>query len=312
MCGLFGLVDYHNRLNRMEKNRVLSVLSQESEARGIDATGIAYNSAGRLVIYKRPVRGSEMQYRVPGGAKVVMGHTRLTTQGEAKRNSNNHPFRGSIGGRQFALAHNGVIRNELDLRQTKQLPPTRVKTDSYVALQLLEQQRALNLDSLRSMAEQVEGSFSFTVLDDADRLYLVKGNSPLHVLHFTVQDFYLYASTATILTNAVFLLGLLHVKSSQIPIESGEILRIDQSGRAYEQFDDSHLYRSAFGSFPYAGLWGSGPWSWKPRTDSDDSYLSEIKSVANAFGVTPEEIDQLVGCGIGLDEIEEMLYQHWF
>ena len=42
---------------------------------------------------------------------------------------------------------------------------TSVETDSYVAVQLLEQQKTLDFDSLQAMAEKVEGSFVFTVLD---------------------------------------------------------------------------------------------------------------------------------------------------
>lgn len=51
-----------------------------------------------------------------------------------------------------------------------------------VAVQLLEQNRALDLNSLKEMAEQVEGSFAFTVMDVQNNLYFVKGRqSPLHL-----------------------------------------------------------------------------------------------------------------------------------
>ena len=36
-----------------------------------------------------------MRWRIPDDVNVVMGHTRLTTQGNAKHNYNNHPFYGS-------------------------------------------------------------------------------------------------------------------------------------------------------------------------------------------------------------------------
>ena len=36
---------------------------------------------------------------------------------------------------------------------------TSVETDSYVAVQLLEKNKTLDFDSLKSMAEAVEGSF---------------------------------------------------------------------------------------------------------------------------------------------------------
>ena len=70
-----------------------------------------------------------------------MGHTRAATQGSAKDNFNNHPFPGYAGG-SFALAHNGVLFNDIFLQRS--LPVTKVKTDSYVAVQLLQQSGKVN------------------------------------------------------------------------------------------------------------------------------------------------------------------------
>ena len=56
-------------------------------------------------------------------------------------------------------------RNDRLLQRSKNLPKTHIVTDSYVAVQLLEKQNALNFNSLRKVAEQVQGTFVFTVLD---------------------------------------------------------------------------------------------------------------------------------------------------
>lgn len=182
MCCLFGMLDYGHQLSAREKNRLLAVLSTQCEVRGTDATGIAYNSGGGLHIYKRPLPAHRMRFRIPGGVNAVMGHTRLTTQGSEKRNRNNHPFYGNAGGTAFALAHNGVLQNDVELRWRNGLPRTRIQTDSYIAVQLIEQKRALHLNSLKDMAEQVEGTFSFTVLDERDNLYFIKGGqSAVHL-----------------------------------------------------------------------------------------------------------------------------------
>ena len=92
-----------------------------------------------------------------------MGHTRMTTQGNEANNKNNHPFTSHT--LNFALAHNGVLYNDRDLRRKLSLPQTPIETDSYIAVQLIEQQKAINFNSLRYMAEKVEGSFVFTLLD---------------------------------------------------------------------------------------------------------------------------------------------------
>lgn len=98
MCCLFGLIDYKHRLSGRQKTRIVSVLATESEARGTDAAGLAYNSGGKLQIYKRPGPAHKLSIFLPQDAHAIIGHTRLATQGKAERNRNNHPFSGRAGG----------------------------------------------------------------------------------------------------------------------------------------------------------------------------------------------------------------------
>ena len=142
MCCLYGMMDYKKKLTSCQKTHIISVLSAFCEARGTDATGIAYQTCGRLHIYKRPVAAHRMRFRIPERANLIMGHTRMTTQGSAKRNYNNHPFRGRIRNNDFALAHNGVLQNDVSLRKKNHLPKSKIQTDSYVAVQLLEQRQS--------------------------------------------------------------------------------------------------------------------------------------------------------------------------
>ena len=99
-----------------------------------------------------------------------MGHTRMTTQGAASKNYNNHPFSGRAGRQSFALAHNGVLYNDMELRHTRHLPSTKIETDSYVTVQLLEKSGKLCPDTLARMAEALDGSFTITVLDAQNSL----------------------------------------------------------------------------------------------------------------------------------------------
>ena len=142
MCCLFGIMDYKHSLNREQMNHILNVLATACEARGTDATGIAYNSNSRLSIYKKPVPAHKLHIRVPDGVTAVMGNTRMTTQGSERLNYNNHPFYGNADV-PFALAHNGVICNDNIIRRKENLPSTHVKTDSYIAVQLIERKGRL-------------------------------------------------------------------------------------------------------------------------------------------------------------------------
>lgn len=303
MCCLFGLIDYHRSLSTRQKNHILSVLAASCEARGTDATGIAYHSKGRLRIYKRPVPAHLLPLSLPEDAHVVMGHTRMTTQGDARKNFNNHPFCGSSDIGPFALAHNGVIYNDDRLRDPHKLKTPKIETDSFVAVQLLEQKRTLNFSSLRYMAEQVEGSFTFTVLDAKDSLYIIKGDNPMCLYHYPRLGIYLYASTQEILNHALAQLALPWGMPKQVQVDCGEILRIDRFGIiTRDKFDDSKLFRHRYSMYWWP-FYSTGAFH-----NSSNDYLEEIKSVASAFGYTPEEIDTLAAEGFTPEELEDFLY----
>ncbi|RHS33715.1 hypothetical protein DWV52_06325 [Ruminococcaceae bacterium AF10-16] len=302
MCCLFGFIDYAGALSVRQKNRLIRELSIAAEARGTDAAGIAYNTSHGLQIYKRPLAAYRLHLRIPAEAHVIMGHTRMATQGSAKRNYNNHPFFGHVKGESFALAHNGTIWNDLELRRTKHLPRTKVQTDSFIAVQLLEQQKALDFSSLRYTAEAVDGSFSFTVLSERDDLYLIKGDNPLTIVHFPKVGVYVYASTAEILNKALARCGNWLGRGEKVDITMGDIVKIDSNGRITRgTFDASKLYRSSW------GYWDTPLYPKVPH--SEEEHLALLKSVAKSFGFTGEMVDRLLEQGFSTDDIEELLYE---
>lgn len=283
MCALFGLVDYGNKFSARQKNKIISVLSEECEIRGTDATGIAYNSNGRLHIFKRAVPAHKMMYKLPENVNIIMGHTRMTTQGSEEFNYNNHPFFGNANGVNFALAHNGVLSNDKILRRTENLPDTHIQTDSYVAIQLIEKANILSSESLKNMAEKTEGSFCYTVLSNRNELYFVKGSNPIALYKF--DGFYLYASTEEILKNALQKLNL--SKYSRVNINCGDILKLDSYGAieiGHFDFQDDFYGRYYIGS--------------------DESYLEELAFV---YGIKPEDISTLFDLGYDMFDIEEIL-----
>ena len=73
MCCLFGMIDYGYNFSGKQKSRILAILAKECEARGTDATGIAYNHVGRQKIYKRPLPARRRRFRIPNGISVIMG-----------------------------------------------------------------------------------------------------------------------------------------------------------------------------------------------------------------------------------------------
>lgn len=305
MCCLFGLIDYRRMLTVRQRNQIISALAASCEVRGTDATGIAYHSGGRLRIFKRPLPGHLMRFSIPRDAHVIMGHTRMATQGSAGKNYNNHPFRGTVDTGAFALAHNGVLCNDRALRSRLGLSRTKIETDSYVGVQLIERTGTLDFTSLRDMAEQLEGSFTITVLDAEDQLYIVKGDNPLCLYHFPAQGLYLYASTSSILTQAIQKIRAWLGEPEEVRTACGDLLRIGRDGKiAKSLFDDRNLFTPQFPSFMTERPFHLPLRRPKPGR----THLDELRYVAMAFGYAPEDVDRLAARGFTPDELEELFY----
>ena len=303
MCCLFGILDYGGKLSRKEKTKLLSVLSVACEERGTDATGIAYNSGDSLRIYKRPLPAHLLWFKIYEDTRAVMGHTRMTTQGSERFNANNHPFAGQAGDTTFGLAHNGVLSNDKRLRRQYALPATKIETDSYIAVQLLEASGELSFASLADMAEKLEGSFTITVMTDRDELYFIKGDNPMCIYHYEKLGFYIYASTEPILKSALKQLNMKLGKPTKVKLDCGEILKIDAAGNMSRgQFDDSKIFMG----YSHWPRYYSRPAVWEPVQDSQASYIDDLKSVATYYGIWPEDIDEMLADGVTPEEIEEL------
>ena len=306
MCCLFGLIDYKRTLTGKQKNKFISILSEECEARGTDAAGVAYNRGGILYVYKRPLPAHKLKFNIPSESQVVMGHTRMTTQGNEKYNFNNHPFVGHTENGKFALAHNGVLHNDALLRKTLNLSKTYIQTDSYIAVQLIEQKRTLNMSSLKYMAEQVEGSFSFTVLDSMDNVYFVKGDNPLCIYRYSKTGIIVYASTEEILKKAVRRFNFSLGGFKRIEINCGDILKSDCHGNITKsEFDTYGLIQNWYLSNWRGELFENGYGGLKKAYDD---YINDIKSVAGHFGYSSEDVDLLLEEGFSPEELEEYFY----
>ena len=294
MCSLFGWLDYQGIVPHKVLRKLTQALANAAEERGTDAAGISYIDVGKVVIYKRPKPAHKLHFNPPEGTRAVMGHTRMTTQGDGKHNYNNHPFPGTAGDTSFAFAHNGVLWNDKELRKEKLIPDTHIETDSYAACQLIEKQGELSFDSLKYMAETVEGNFTFTVLDDSNSLYIIKGSNPMCLLRFKDIGLYVYASTENIMKNALKRVGLHKFENERIKTDEGGIVRIDRNGDITRSEFEPKLYRSKYMSL-----------------NDDSSYYNIHEEVLLAYcgcyGVDSEDVELLLEYGYTSDEIEEML-----
>ena len=296
MCSLFGWLDYQGIIPHRVLRKLTQALANAAEERGTDAAGISYVSGGDVKIFKRPKPAHRIHFTIPEKTVAVMGHTRMTTQGDEKHNYNNHPFPGNAGETSFAFAHNGVLWNDKELRKKKNLPDTHIETDSYIAVQLIEQQGSLNFDCLKSMAESVQGNFPFTVLDRNNNLYIIKGSNPMCLLHLDTIGLYIYASTETIMKKALKQLGLHKFEGKSIDTEEGDILRIDMNGKITRSQFEPKLYRSKF-------------MSWYDDSPYYNMHEEILLAYCGCYGVDSEDVELLLEYGYRLmTHIKDRLY----
>lgn len=144
----------------------------------------------------------------------------------------------------------------------------------------------------------MHGSFSFSILDDADNVYLVKGDSPLSILHFPKQKIYVYASTEEILYRALVSSPLFKAiknhEFKEVEISDGEILKIRPDGR---------IKKATFEYGDYCG-----PSWYDYGFSSSKEYIRDLKNAAAIEGYSPEMIDELLCHGFTPEEIEDYIY----
>lgn len=297
MCAIYGFLNYGNKVHHRTLLKLIRELSISAECRGTDATGISYNKGSELITFKKAKPAHKLHLYFPHGTKTVIGHNRMRTQGSEKMNYNNHPFPGKTNDHAFALAHNGVLYNDTEVKAQYKLPDTPIETDSYVAVQMLEQYKTIDSSTLKEVSEAMRGSFVFTILRDDNTLFLVRGNNPITLYYYPELGLYVYASTKEILDKA---LKLCCIKGYPISykIKEGDIVRIDADGKtSVTQFTMDV-------QDPWLDLWKYYRSSWMPE---DDICSAEILDICGYYGIEKEDVELLLSVGYTVDEIEEML-----
>ncbi len=305
MCALYGWLDCSKKLPHKLLKKLTQALANAAEERGTDAAGISYVKNSHITIYKRPKPAHKIKFNIPDGTTAVMGHTRLATQGDKENNFNNHPFYGKAD-KAFAFAHNGVLYNDTALRKSYNLPKTKIETDSYVAVQLIERQGKLNFNSLRNMAEDVMGNFVFTLLDENNTLYFVKGNNPLYLIYIERFGLYIYASTKSIMDKALKTVGMQFENLTVIQTCDGDIISINSNGKIdSSRFtpDDYSFFSAVTKRTHYNFDW----YDWEE--DEYCEYTDEeelLLDMCNCYGVDEDDVLLLLDYGYTAMEIEEM------
>ena len=179
MCGVFGYIG-----DRSCKDLILSGL-KALEYRGYDSAGIATLSAGgKISLIKRKGKVSTLEPlldSLPEENSIGLGHTRWATHGYVSdHNAHPHVYKN------FALVHNGIIDNYLELKSFLEGKAYEfsTETDTEVVLKLLDlffSELGSVEKALYKLTESLKGSYALGVLcsDEKETLYLVRRKSPL-------------------------------------------------------------------------------------------------------------------------------------
>lgn len=261
MCGIFGFIQTAGcRIKNDIATELLKRLCLLSESRGKDASGLIGVSTRTIRTVKRPVRARDflasaefatfindtIQELGPDAPAVFLGHTRMVTNGDSERHSNNQP----CFGQHTACIHNGIVVNDRAINDALELgiAPGTVDTQTIIALsERFHTESTSFSEALKKTYTLIKGANSTAfVHTELDNLFLASANGSLYVAESPHGDMILFASEKYIVEAALSQRGL-NIPSSerfavrQIPPRT--MCHVDYSGPAlgmgYQTLEDA-------------------------------------------------------------------------
>ncbi|MHB1653619.1 MAG: glutamine--fructose-6-phosphate transaminase (isomerizing) [Desulfitobacteriaceae bacterium] len=234
MCGIVGYIG---------KQTAIPILVEglkKLEYRGYDSAGVAVlaqegiffcKSVGKLAALEQKLGNDYVQ------TSIGIGHTRWATHGRPS-DVNAHPHADCAG--DFAVVHNGIIENYLELREwlSEQGHQIVSETDTEVLPHLVEHFYKGDLvAAVRQVLEKIHGAFAMVVLSrrDPDQLVAVRQDSPL-VIGLGEGEYFVASDIPAILN---------HTRNTYI-LSDGEIVVLKENGVEVTDFQGNTLQKDVF------------------------------------------------------------------
>ena len=178
MCGIVGYT------GKRQATPVLLDGLARLEYRGYDSSGIAVSNNNGIEIIKAKGRLCELNKLTDGvnpSGTTGIGHTRWATHG-GPSNKNAHPHYSRD--KKFAVVHNGIIENYLELREFLETRGFEFlsETDTEIVSMLLEYYyNGDMLDAIIKLRNKLRGSYALGILHEGDggKFYALRKDSPL-------------------------------------------------------------------------------------------------------------------------------------
>ena len=228
MCGIVGYTG-----NQSAAPLLLEGL-KKLEYRGYDSAGIAVTEDHSIHISKVTGRIANLCEKTEDGRLTLgttgIGHTRWATHG-APTEPNAHPHASNDG--RFAVVHNGIIENYVELRQelTREGYRFESETDTEVIVHLVEMYYAGDFKkAVMKASNRLRGSYAMGIVcaDEPGRIFVVREASPL-ILGVGIGENY-FASDVTAMV--AYTRNVIYLEDGEFAELTPDFIRIyDCSGR---------------------------------------------------------------------------------
>ncbi|MBS3116277.1 glutamine--fructose-6-phosphate transaminase (isomerizing) [Candidatus Woesearchaeota archaeon] len=217
MCGIFAYIG-----SREAYSLIINGL-ERLEYRGYDSAGICTSDHNQLIMNKAQGRVENLKSKVLPGTFGI-GHNRWATHGQPS-DRNAHPFLDR--NKQFAIVHNGIIENYLELKEELRQEGIifTSDTDSEVIVHLISKYypHARLTEAVIKTSRRLQGAYAFCVIkNDLREIIGARHDSPL-IAGVGEQENFLSSDISAIIGHTK---KIIHVKDFQIVRITEEIVEL--------------------------------------------------------------------------------------
>ncbi len=196
-CGIFGIFDRNHKLD-VAKLTYYGIFALQH--RGQESAGIAVCNGKNILVYRDLGLVSEVfdegiLNTLQGTAAI--GHVRYSTAG-TNNWENSQPILNQYAGGSFALAHNGHLINQNELKEClslKSLPLNNRDTDSYLLCQLISATGEKDIEkAFEKVVLQIKGAFCLVIITENKLIGLRDGQGFHPLVLGKLEEGYVIAS----------------------------------------------------------------------------------------------------------------------
>lgn len=251
MCGIFGIITQADSgLSADVIESTMLNIFRLSETRGKDASGSLVLLPDRIEVIKSAQRVShliaqpefkQLMSRATDSYKsqkpfVVLGHTRMVTNGSAQDEFNNQP----VIKDGHLILHNGIIVNDSELWNSNPtlLREYKVDTEIFGALLGVGAAKGLTLlESMQAAFEQIRGGNTIVALSlEHDQIAIGTSNGSMYFWHSADRKTAVFASERLIVEKTVKRLKKDEDSSLVLQLKPGYALSIDLTTTLMDSF----------------------------------------------------------------------------